>query len=237
MTKQLPCAEWNNSIERVNIGSMYCFSIGWWWSKQGLALGLASMTTAMSHKKGVWSSPAKGPLKIHTAFSQSPWLPIQEHFPVTVLWEVATVQAYSLRRAKPLCNSEELVFSSDKGISFSYGFAEVEIGIYWLLICCLPTLISIWSTNMTKEELPSAKPIWLPLLNPETAPPWDIIPLSAGHWVLCPEGCQRFYPDGVNCSAPSALPAAVAQDALKIILSFHVEWGSRSGVCKANFHF
>lgn len=120
MTKQLPCTEWNNSIAQVNVGSMYYFSIGWWWSKQGLALGLASMTTAISHIKWVWSSPAEGLLKIRVAFFQSPWLPIQEHFPVSVLWEAATVHAYCLRRAKLLCNSEELVFSSDKGIRVSH---------------------------------------------------------------------------------------------------------------------
>lgn len=90
---------------------------------------------------------------------------------------------------------------------------------------------------MTKEELASAKPIWLSLLTLRQHDHGEAISLSAGHWVLCPEGCERHYPKGVNCSVPSAVPSAVSQDALKIILSFHVEWICRSGVCKANFHF
>lgn len=59
--------------------------------KAGACLGFSQCDYHYQPHKRDAASPAEGLLKVHAVFSQSPRLPIQEHFPVSVLWEVAMV--------------------------------------------------------------------------------------------------------------------------------------------------
>lgn len=204
--------------------------------------------------KRIWFSPGdKRFWKYMQHFFQSPSQPMQKHFLVSargsVMWEVAWYRL-TIASGKPSTNSfsnEELVFGSERGRTVSntfwYGITEMDLDIYWLLICCLSALIYIWNENMTKREQVFTKAIWLSLSNtcrhhdnewwghfPHS---WLSCQLSSLLWNGSPGGYWQINDFGCSLSVPTV----IAHDALKIISSFHMDWVCRSGVHKANFHF